>query len=188
METINFTNQFLVAMPSTGDTPFTRSVTYVCQHNQEGALGIVINRPSDMFLSDIMGQMDIKVKSKQINQYPVFYGGPVQRERGFVIHNGYDDIHWESTLKVTDSISLTTSRDILEAIGQGTGPKTFLVALGYAGWGEGQVEQEMIENSWLSVPFQTDILFKLPSAQRWQAAAHQIGIDINLLPTQAGHS
>lgn len=188
METVNFTNQFLVAMPSMSDTLFTRSVAYVCQHNQDGALGIVINRPSDMCLSDIMKQMNIEIKSAQAEHCPIFYGGPVQRERGFVIHNTYDDVHWESTLKVTESISLTTSRDILEAIGQGVGPKTFLIALGYAGWGEGQVEQEIIENSWLSVPSQSDILFKLPSAQRWQAAAHQIGVDINLLPTQAGHS
>ena len=187
METINFTDQFLVAMPGMGDGHFSRSVAYVCQHNEEGALGIVINRPSDMLLGDIMGQMDIEVKSEVAKNCSVFYGGPVQPERGFVIHatSGH---HWESTLRVTDSISLTTSRDILESIGQGNGPDTFLIALGYCGWGEGQVEQEMIENSWLSVPSQTDILFNVPSARRWEAAANQIGIDINLLPSQAGHS
>ena len=184
-ESTNLTNHFLIAMPNLGDPNFHQTVTYLCQHSEEGALGIVINRPSQMKLGDIFGQMKIDSKKPNIAATPVFFGGPVQSERGFVIHES--DRKWESTLKISDSIALTTSRDVLEAIAAGNGPEKSLVALGYAGWGNGQLEQEMINNAWLSAPAESTIIFDIPTNKRWKAAAEKMGIDINLLSSTAGH-
>jgi putative transcriptional regulator len=181
----NLTNHFLIAMPGMADPFFAKTVTYLCQHNAEGALGIIINRPSELTLGDIMQQMDIKLDEAEVGKMPIFFGGPVQPERGFVLHEPLG--HWDSTLQVSPAISLTTSRDILEAISVGKGPRKALVALGYAGWGKGQLEREMVENAWLSAPAANSILFDLPSAQRWKAAAELMGINISLLTTQAGH-
>lgn len=183
--TTYLSNQFLIAMPNLTDPGFFHTVTYLCQHSDEGALGIVINRQIDMKLGDIFKQMDIKVTLPEAAQAEVFSGGPVQKERGFVIHSPCGS--WDSSIAISDHIALTTSRDVLEAIAKGEGPKAFLVALGYAGWGEGQLEKEMIDNAWLSTPCGHDILFNTPIDQRWQAAASQIGIDINQLTTPAGH-
>jgi putative transcriptional regulator len=178
-------NQFLIAMPNLTDPGFSHTVTYLCQHNDEGALGIVINRLIDMKLGEIFTQMDIKASSQSAIDAPVFSGGPVQKERGFVIHEATGE--WDSSLLISDIIALTTSRDILEAIAAGEGPRNYLVALGYAGWGEGQLEREIISNAWLNTPSGNDILFSTPVSQRWYAAANQIGIDINKLTAPAGH-
>lgn len=178
-------NQFIVAMPGLTDPNFFHTVTYLCQHDKDGALGIVINRSADMKLGEIFKQMDIKVTSLDAAETPVFSGGPVQQERGFVLHTNGGQ--WDASMPVSDSISLTTSRDILEAIAIGDGPKQYLVALGYAGWGGGQLEREMIDNAWLSTPCGDLVIFDTPIAQRWSAAAGQIGIDINQLTAPAGH-
>lgn len=185
IDSSNLTNNFLIAMPSLGDPNFFQTVTYLCQHSEEGALGIVVNRPTNMKLGDIFEQMKINEVQPNIANMPIFFGGPVQPERGFVIHG--PDSHWESTLKVSDSIALTTSRDILEAVATGDGPSKILVALGYAGWGNGQLEQEIVENAWLNAPAEDTIIFDLPAGQRWKAAAEKMGIDLNLLSSQAGH-
>lgn len=181
----NLTNNFLIAMPGMTDPFFARTVTYLCQHSPEGALGIIINRPSELTLGDVMQQMEIDIQESAIGQIPVYFGGPVQAERGFVLHEPGGN--WNSTLKVSDSISLTTSRDILEAMSIGKGPQKVLVALGYAGWGKGQLEREIVENSWLSAPADDAILFDYAPAHRWKAAAELMGVDISLLSSQAGH-
>jgi len=184
-QTDNLTNHFLIAMPGLADPFFAKTVTYLCQHNADGALGIIINRPSELTLGDIMQQMNIDLDESEAGKMPIFFGGPVQPERGFVLHEPLG--RWDSTLQVSPAISLTTSRDILEAISLGKGPRKALVALGYAGWGKGQLEREMVENAWLSAPAANSILFDLPSAKRWKAAAELMGINISLLTTQAGH-
>jgi putative transcriptional regulator len=178
-------NQFIIAMPNLVDPNFFHTVTYLCQHNEEGALGIVINRSAKMKLGEIFKQMDIRVTAPDTAETPVFAGGPVQQDRGFVIHTSGK--LWDATMAVSDSISLTTSRDIIEAIATGTGPERYLIALGYAGWGEGQLEKEMLANAWLNTPFGGNVLFDIPVHLRWSAAAGQIGIDINKLTMPAGH-
>jgi len=179
-------NQFLIAMPSLFDPHFFHTVTYLCQHNQEGALGIVINRPTGMKLKDIFEQMKIECEFEPINATPIFAGGPVQQERGFVIHSPCEQ-HWDSTIATAENINLTSSRDILEAIAKGQGPAQYLIALGYAGWSSGQLEKEIIENAWLNTPCGEAILYETPVNQRWNAAASQLGIDINRLTAPAGH-
>ena len=179
-------NQFLIAMPNLADTNFSHTVSYLCQHNEEGALAIVINRPTGMNLGNILEQMGINSSSQDINNTPVFAGGPVQQERGFIIHNK-DSSTWDSSIPISDTTCLTSSRDILEAIAEGKGPGQFLVALGYAGWGSGQLEKEIINNAWLNTPYEETILYKTPIKQRWTEAANQIGIDINQLTAPAGH-
>jgi putative transcriptional regulator len=178
-------NQFIIAMPGLADPDFSHTVSFLCQHNQDGALGIVINRSTDMKLEDIFKQMHIPFTSLKAAEAPIFVGGPVQQERGFVLHTPGGD--WHATLPISDTLSLTTSRDVLEAIAVGEGPKHYLVALGYAGWSEGQLEKEMIANAWLNTPYGQEILFDTPVSQRWSAAAERIGIDINKLTTLAGH-
>ncbi len=178
-------NQFLIAMPNLGDPNFFHTVTYICQHSEQGALGIVINRPAEMQLGEVFKQMNIEPSHVESNDLPVFSGGPVQPERGFVIHTPADS--WDSTLIVSEQIALTTSRDILEALAAGSGPDKVLIALGYAGWGEGQLENEIMQNAWLNTPCDLHILFDLPVDQRWNAAAGQLGIDINLMTSPAGH-
>jgi putative transcriptional regulator len=178
-------NHFLIAMPSMQDSSFAHSVTYICEHSDEGAMGIVINNPMPMMLHEIYAQMDLKVSPNQGHQ-PVVAGGPVQQERGFVIHSS--EIEWHSTLKVSPDISLTASRDIIVALAEGQGPKEWLVALGYAGWGEGQLEAEIAANSWLTVPANKEIIFNTPFEQRWTAAAQALGIDVNLISNVAGHA
>ncbi|MBZ4203226.1 MAG: YqgE/AlgH family protein [Methylovulum sp.] len=179
-------NQFIVAMPALADPVFSHTVTFLCQHTKDGALGIMINRPVDMTLGEIFTQMNIPIKSLIAAESPVFSGGPVHQERGFVLHS--PSKRWQATMSVSDDIYLTTSRDILEAIAVGEGPEHYLVALGYAGWGEGQLEKEMVANSWLTTPLGIEVIFETPIDQRWSAAAEQIGIDINKLTTPAGHA
>lgn len=179
-------NQFIIAMPGLADPNFSHTVTYLCQHNEEGALGIVINRPTEMTLGEIFKQMKINVTSPGAEDTLVFAGGPVQQERGFVLHTTCGS--WDASMVVSGSISLTTSRDVIEAIAAGKGPEQYLVALGYAGWGQGQLEQEILANAWLNTPYSQQILFDTPIDVRWRDAAGQIGIDINQLTAPAGHS
>ena len=178
-------NQFIIAMPGLADPIFHHTVTFLCQHTKEGALGIVINRSADMKLGEIFKQMDISVTRHEAAEAPVFSGGPVQQDRGFVVHTTCGE--WDMTMPVSDNISLTTSRDVIEAIAIGEGPEKYLVALGYAGWSEGQLEKEILSNSWLNTPYAQQILFDTPISQRWNAAAGQLGININMLTTPAGH-
>lgn len=179
------TDQFIIAMPNLADPNFFHTVAYLCQHNEEGALGIVINRATDMKLGEIFKQMDIVVTAPAAAETPVFAGGPVQQERGFVVHTSGGD--WHATMAVSETISLTTSRDVLEAIAVGEGPARYLVALGYAGWGAGQLEREIMDNAWLNTPCSERVMFDTPINVRWSAAAEQIGIDINQLTAPAGH-
>ncbi len=182
----SLTNHFLIAMPTLDDPNFQRTVTYICEHNADGALGIVINRPTDITLGELLEHMDIRPGSDDIARQIVHMGGPVQRERGFVLHPPGGD--WDSSLLVCDGIAVTTSKDILAAIADGKGPEHYLVALGYAGWGGGQLEQEMAQNAWLSGPADADIIFRRDNDERWQAAAALLGVDLHLLPSDAGHA
>ena len=182
---LSLTNQFLIAMPSLADPHFSQSVTYICEHNQEGALGIVINHPLDIQLSEVFQYMDIEIQVPTILHQPVFLGGPLQRERGFVIHTPLG--LWDSVLKISD-IGIASSRDILEAIARGNGPTHTLIALGYAAWGPGQLEKELGNNDWLNGPANTSVLFDLPSEQRWHAAAALTGVDLTRLSSDIGHA
>lgn len=180
------TNQFLIAMPGLEDPNFFHSVTYICEHNEEGALGLVINRPLDMQLAEILRHVHLEHAKPEAQQIPVHLGGPVQQDRGFVLHEPLGD--WDATLKVTDRIGITSSVDILEAIANNHGPERTLIALGYAGWGAGQLEREIAENAWLSGPADSEILFNTPDEQRWRAAAASLGVDLDLLSGEAGHA
>lgn len=173
-------------MPSLMDINFSKSVTYICEHDKNGTLGITINRPTDIKLSEILSQLDIVADSKDISEQNIYMGGPVQMDRGFLLHtpNG----NWDSSLKVTDAISVTTSSDILRAIAHNEGPENVLVALGYAGWGEGQLEAEIAANSWLSCPATEEILFHTPAEKCWEKAAQLMGVDLSLLSSDAGHA
>lgn len=180
------TNQFLVAMPSMEDPNFRESVTFICEHSSAGALGIIINRPMNVVLDDVLKQLSIKTEDPDTAASPVYLGGPVQTERGFVIHEPHGT--WEATLKVSDILGVTTSRDVLAAVAAGKGPERCFVALGYAGWTAGQLEEELKNNSWLSTPADSRIIFETPVELRWQAAARLIGVDIALLSGDTGHA
>jgi putative transcriptional regulator len=180
------TNQLLIAMPGMEDPNFSHTVTLICEHTDMGAMGIVINRPTQLHLVDVLEHMQIKIEAPAKRDQVVFQGGPVEEERGFVLHPGGG--RWDSSMPVSDSISITTSRDVLEAIARDQGPSKSLVALGYAGWQAGQLEAEIQRNAWLSGPADEEILFELPIAQRWEAAARLLGVDLNLLSSEAGHA
>lgn len=185
-DTPSLKNQLLIAMPALDDPNFSRTVTYICEHGEHGAMGIVLNRPTDLNLADVLKHMEIEGGLGAAGEQIVYLGGPVEEERGFVLHTHTDP--WDSTLAINDEISITTSRDILEAMAQGDGPGQTLVALGYAGWGAGQLEQELQQNAWLSGPADQAILFELPADRRWEAAARLLGVDVNLLSSDAGHA
>jgi putative transcriptional regulator len=185
-ETESLKSQLLIAMPALEDPNFARTVTYICEHGDHGAMGIVLNRPTDLRLADVLKHMEIEGGLGAAGEQVVYLGGPVEEERGFVLHTHTDP--WDSTLPVTNEISITTSRDILEAMAHGDGPGRTLVALGYAGWGAGQLEKELQDNAWLSGPADQSILFELPPEQRWEAAAKLLGVDLNLLSNDAGHA
>ena len=182
----NLTNHFLIAMPGLEDPNFYRTVSYICEHGKDGAMGIVVNRPMNIRLTDIIEQMEIPGGEAAELQQPVYIGGPVATDRGFVLHP--TSRLWDSTLQITPEISITTSKDILEAIAAGTGPEDCLVALGYAGWAGGQLEEELSANAWLSGPADLDIIFHLPAEQRWHAAARLLGVDLDTLSGEAGHA
>ena len=186
MQPTNLTNHFLIAMPALTDPNFFQTVTYICAHNNEGAMGIIINRPLDLELGDVLSQMKMQRPESAINATMVFHGGPVQQERGFVIHKPSRE--WEATINVGDDIGVATSRDILEAVANGSGPEHTLVALGYAGWGAAQVEQEIVDNTWLSCPADARILFNTPPEERWHSAAALVGVDLDRLSHDIGHA
>ena len=181
-------NHFLIAMPELRDPNFNRTVTLICQHDENGALGVVINRPLDhLTLKDVFNQLDLStLTSESTAKSPVYYGGPVQQELGLVLHEGVGD--WGSTLVIGDNLGLTSSRDVLESLSRADGPSHSLMTLGYAGWGKGQLEQEMQEYAWRSVEADCEILFSVPAQQRWTAAASKIGIDMNQLAPGVGHA
>lgn len=186
VKNVNLTGHFLIAMPTMADPYFARSVTYICEHGPQGAMGIVINRPTDMKLDDLCNQINIQLDRPEIRQTPVHFGGPVQIERGFVLHQPVG--HWNSTIAVTGDTALTTSKDILEAVAHGAGPAKMLVTLGYAGWSAGQLEQELAQNAWLTVPAQDSIIFDIPSSQKFSAAMGLLGLDLARLSEEAGHA
>ncbi|GAB4194111.1 MAG: YqgE/AlgH family protein [Wenzhouxiangellaceae bacterium] len=179
-------HQLLIAMPGMDDPNFNRGVTLMCQHNADGALGITINRPSNFSVLDVLSQLGIDCKNSQLGIQPVLEGGPVHRERGFVLHEPGQE--WESSVALSDRLQLTTSRDILQAIGRGEGPTRFLLALGYAGWAAGQLEEELRDNAWLLAPSDEDIVFDLPYEQRWETAFNRIGINLSNLHSTGGHA
>lgn len=179
-------DHFLLAMPRLSEGIFSQSITYICEHGESGAMGIVINQPLDLSVSEIFEHLQISTQ-RDFSEMPVMAGGPVQMDHGFVLHR-YCDKTWEASVKITSEITLTTSRDILRAIATGNGPSDHLIALGYAGWTAGQLEQELAENSWLTLPGSSDIIFSTPADQRLEAAAAQLGIDMNLISGQAGHA
>lgn len=182
-------HQLLIAMPQLGDPRFQQSVTFLVEHNADGAMGVIINRPLEATLGDLFAQLGIDAAAEAPVQRPLLYGGPVQPARGFVLHRSDPALpRWRHGLELENGITLATSRDVLEAIAAGTGPREALVALGYAGWGPGQLEQEMAENSWLAAPADPELLFALPFGQRWDAAARRIGVDLALISPEAGHA
>jgi len=182
---VSLRNNFLIAMPGMADANFAHSITYLCEHNEQGAMGIVVNRALDLSFDEIFEHLDIEDFPHGNNQR-VLAGGPVQTERGFVLHRPCGRQRWQATLELTGEICLTTSRDILDAIAHGTGPRDALVALGYAGWGPGQLEQEIAENAWLTLPADAEILFAVPMERRAQAAAARLGINLDLLSSACG--
>lgn len=186
MATLDLTNHFLIAMPALEDPNFSQTVTYICAHNEDGAMGIVINRPLELELGEILSQMQLASQLPQIKASRVYQGGPVHQDRGFVIHR--PAVQWDSTIAVTAEVGVSTSRDILEALSHGGGPEDVLVALGYAGWGAGQIEREMSQNAWLSGPAEPDIMFCLPVEQRWRRAASLIGVDLGNISHDVGHA
>lgn len=180
-------NRFLIAVPGMDDPNFNGGVALLCHHSADGAMGLLLNRPSDFLLGEVMAQMGIHVVDPKMAAVPVVAGGPVEPERGFVLHSP-DGGHWDSTYAVSSQIHLTTSRDILEAMARGQGPSHTLVALGYSGWAAQQLEGELREHVWLAVDATPDIVFDLPLAARWNAATRLIGIDPAALASYSGHA
>ena len=186
MDSMNLTHHFLIAMPGLNDPNFYHTVTYICSHNEEGAMGIVINKPLDLMLGEVLEQMDITLEDEVARDTPIYDGGPVQSDRGFILHQ-YDK-DWDSSLKINEQIGIATSLDILDAIANGKGPENTFIALGYAGWSAGQLEQEMQDNIWLSGPAESHIIFDTPVEQRWNSAASLLGINIDQLSPDVGHA
>lgn len=186
MQNVNLTHHFLIAMPSMADTVFAKTITYVCEHNDQGALGLVINRPTDLTLVSLLKQLGISSEDASPEEMPVLFGGPVQIDCGFVLHHPVGK--WQSTLAVNDEVGLTTSLDILQAIANSEGPKQALVALGYSGWAPGQIEQELAQNAWLTVPASTSVLFDLSSEKKLPAALKLLGINFSNLSNEVGHA
>jgi putative transcriptional regulator len=178
--------QMLIAMPSMVDSNFVGSVTLLCQHNETGAIGITINRLSNFTLGEIFSQLNIDCGNDTLRKLPVLEGGPVAPDRGFVLHNPMEG--YESSMEVGQEIMVTTSRDVLSDIAAGSGPEKYVVALGYAGWGGGQLENEMLANAWLSVSADTDIIFEMPLFNRFDEALGRLGIKIDQLHSEAGHA
>ena len=189
--TINLTNQFLIAMPGMADGTFSGAVVYMCEHTEKGALGLVINKPIDIKLKNLFEKVDLSLDREELAEQPVYFGGPVQTERGFVLHErlGEDGGHYNSSLQIPDGgLEMTTSKDVLEALSNGAGPKKILVTLGYSGWGAGQLEEEIGRNGWLTVQAEPQIIFETPAEERYQRALALLGIDPRMLSQEAGHA
>jgi putative transcriptional regulator len=182
----SLTNQLLIAMPSLADPNFSQTVALICEHTERGALGIVLNKPLPMKLSDVLTQMKLEPSNDHIAELPVLRGGPVNTDRGFVLHRPGGK--WDHTHRVSDTIQVTTSRDVLAAMARGEGPVDAFIALGYAGWESGQLEREMRENAWLSMPIDSRVVFEVPFEDRWLAAWRLMGIDVDRLSLVAGHA
>lgn len=183
---MNLTQHFLIAMPNMADPNFARTLTFICEHNDQGALGVVVNRPIEMNLQVLLEQVSIQQESDALKAVPIHFGGPVQVDRGFVLHSPVGV--WQSTLTVGSEIGLTTSKDILQAVARGEGPGKLLVTLGYAGWAPGQLEHELAQNAWLTVPAKPELIFDVPAEERLPAAMQLLGIDFASLSEQAGHA
>lgn len=186
MQTVNLTDHFLIAMPNMADPNFSKTLTYICEHNEEGALGVIVNRPTDLNMGALFEQIGIELERTELASQAVYYGGPVQNERGFVLHQPAGD--WQSTMAVNENLGLTTSKDILEAVGRGHGPAKLMVSLGYSGWSAGQLENELGQNAWLSVKADPQVIFDLPVEERLAAAMKILGIDFAMLSEDAGHA
>ena len=183
---MNLTNHFLIAMPAMDDPYFSRTLIYIAEHNDQGALGLIVNRPIDMDLATLFEKIDVPLESPNVGKLPVYFGGPVQTDRGFVLHRPVGN--WQSTLAVTPEVGLTSSRDVLQAVGKEGQPSEVMVTLGYSGWGAGQLENELAQNAWLTVPANTHILFDLPFEERLPSAMETLGIDFSNLSEKAGHA
>ena len=186
MDSVNLTDNFLIAMPAMEDPYFSNSLVYVCEHNENGALGIIVNRPIDMNLAGLLEKIDIKLEAESLADLPVYFGGPVQLDRGFVLHRPVGK--WQSTLAVNGDVGLTSSRDVLASVGSAGLPSEIIVTLGYAGWSAGQLEEEIAQNSWLTVAAKPSILFDLPPEERLPAAMQKLGISFSQLSDVAGHA
>jgi putative transcriptional regulator len=187
---INLTNQFLIAMPGMAGETFSGSVIYMCEHTEKGALGLVINKPIDIKLKNLFEKVELTLDRDDLADAPVYFGGPVQTERGFVLHErlGENGGHYNSSLQIPGGLEMTTSKDVLEALSHGAGPKKVLVTLGYSGWGAGQLEEEMRRNSWINVGAAPEIIFDTPVEQRYDKALSLLGIDARMLSQEAGHA
>lgn len=183
---MNLTEHFLIAMPGMADPHFAKSLTFVCEHNDQGALGVVVNRPTEMNLHALFEQVAIASESDEFKAIAVYFGGPVQVDRGFVLHTPVGD--WQSTLAIGAEIGLTTSRDILQAVARGEGPRQMLVTLGYSGWAPGQLEHELAQNAWLTVQAKPEVIFDLAPEDRLPAATSLLGIDYAKLSEISGHA
>jgi putative transcriptional regulator len=186
MQNVDLTHHFLIAMPSMADPHFAKSLTFVCEHNDRGALGVVVNRPIEMNLHALLEQVSIEPEKEDFKSVAVHFGGPVQVDRGFVLHSPLGA--WQSTLAVSPDIGLTTSKDILQAVARGDGPRQILVTLGYAGWAPGQLEHELSQNAWLTVQAKAEVIFDLPAEERLAAAMGLLGVDYATLSDVAGHA
>lgn len=187
--TFNLANHFLIAMPAMQDPIFGGTVVYVCEHNEKGVLGVVINKPTDMTMEILFDRIDLKLADgmrPHIENEPIMFGGPVQDDRGFVLHT--PGRHYSSSLNVTDEVAFTTSIDVLEAVAKGVGPERLLVSIGYAGWSPGQLEEEILRNGWLTVGADSHVLFDLPVEERYTGALKLLGIDPLMLAPEAGHA
>jgi putative transcriptional regulator len=190
-DAINLTNQFLIAMPGMADENFSRTVIYLCEHSRNGALGLVINRPTDITLKNLFEKVELSLDRDELAGQPVFFGGPVQTERGFVLHEktGTDQSPYTSTLSIAGGeLEMTTSKDVLEALANGAGPRRLLVTLGYSGWSAGQLEEEISRNGWLTVDADPKVIFDTPVEERYQRALSLLGFDPLMLSQEAGHA
>ncbi|MFT3848932.1 MAG: YqgE/AlgH family protein [Propionivibrio sp.] len=186
MQSMNLTDHFLIAMPAMEDPYFSRSLIYIAEHNDQGALGLIVNRPIDLNLAALFEKIDVPLEVPDVGKLPVLFGGPVQTDRGFVLHRPVGN--WQSTLAVTEDVGLTSSRDILQALGRDGEPAAIMVTLGYSGWGAGQLEHELSQNAWLTVPANPHILFELPFEERLPSAMEALGVDFANLSEMAGHA
>jgi len=187
---IDLTNQFLIAMPGMGDDTFAGTVVYLCEHNEKGALGLVINKPIDIKLKNLFEKVELSLDREELAELPVYFGGPVQTERGFVLHEkqGEDGEGYSSTMSVPGGLAMTTSKDVLEALSNGAGPKKILVTLGYSGWQAGQLEDELGRNGWLTVDADPVVIFDTPIEKRYDRALSLLGFDPRMLSQEAGHA
>ncbi|MBK7563654.1 hypothetical protein PROAA_860020 [Candidatus Propionivibrio aalborgensis] len=186
MQSFDLTDHFLIAMPAMDDPYFSKSLIYIAEHNDQGALGIIVNRPIDMSLATLFEKIDVPFETLGMANLPIFFGGPVQTDRGFVLHRPVGE--WQSTLAVNQDVGLTSSRDVLQAVARDGQPHEIMVTLGYSGWGAGQIEHELAQNAWLTVPADPHILFELPYEDRLPSAMEILGIDFKNLAVKAGHA